>query len=236
VNFTAFAPCPDAAVGTVWYLTDTREAANPQTYKVKKLADGHIWMVQDMKFGDLCGTSFTGSTSDQKGHVSSIGEYYGDCTAATSTNTPSMRGYLYDWAAAINKPAAYLGSPSDVGCAGTVSITSTTGPSACQGICPAGWHVPTGGTGGEYAALVTYSEYQYYAWWVALDGFDAILGGRAANDHLFYQCTDAHYFTSTMYDQNYAYYLSVWGGKYLGAAKYDGTKSDGLSVRCVLNY
>jgi hypothetical protein len=76
---------------------------NQRTYKVKKLADGHIWMVQDMKFGNQCGTAFIGSSADdQTGHVSDIGTYFGDCTTLTDGSTPANRGYLYDWAAAIN--------------------------------------------------------------------------------------------------------------------------------------
>ena len=53
-NFTAFSPSASAAVGTSWCLTDTRESNNHQTYQVRKMPDGRIWMVQDMKFGDKC--------------------------------------------------------------------------------------------------------------------------------------------------------------------------------------
>jgi hypothetical protein len=111
VNFTAFDPCPDAETGTVWFLQDMRETNNPQTYKVKKMADGRIWMVQDLKFGDKCDKEiFKGSNdSDQTGNVTTLKdkEYYGDCTNMRDNSTPAGRGYLYDWAAVINESGAY---------------------------------------------------------------------------------------------------------------------------------
>ncbi|MDR3181181.1 MAG: hypothetical protein LBT61_04550, partial [Prevotellaceae bacterium] len=153
VNFTAFNPCNTATTGNYWYLTDTRESNNVQTYKVKKMADGHIWMVQDLKFGDKCNkTTFTGSDGkDQTGNVTSLTDktYYGDCTNVKTSLTPSNRGYMYDWAAAINKPGAYRGSNADVGCTGTGSTAN-----ACQGICPEGWRVPTGDANGDYQFLI----------------------------------------------------------------------------------
>jgi hypothetical protein len=73
VPFPAFNPC-NAVTDDYWYLTDARESNNVQTYKVKKMADGHIWMVQDMKFGDKCNkTTFIGSKDkDQKDSVTTL--------------------------------------------------------------------------------------------------------------------------------------------------------------------
>jgi uncharacterized protein (TIGR02145 family) len=152
VNFTAFTPCNNATTGDYWYLTDTRESNNIQTYKVMKLHDGHIWMVQDLKFGNKCTkTSFNGSTkADLTGNVTTLTDqvYYGDCMNAKLSTTPAERGYLYDWAAAINQQGAYEGSRNVAPCTGTSTATS-----ACQGICPVGWHVPTGDPSGEMIAL-----------------------------------------------------------------------------------
>ena len=140
VNFTAFNPSSTAEIGSVWYLADTRESSNPQTYTVKKMADGRIWMVQDMKFGNLCNkTTFSGSNgSDQTGKISNASGYtgyYGDCRSYTLSGV----GYYYDWAAATQQSGAYSGG-SYGGCSG-----STGG--LCQGICPAGWHVPSASPG-----------------------------------------------------------------------------------------
>jgi uncharacterized protein (TIGR02145 family) len=156
VNFTAFNPCANAETYSVWYLTDTREASlnNTQTYKIKKMADGRIWMVQDMKFGNLCNKdTYSGSKGkDQTSKVTELDDktYYGDCTNYRLSNTPSERGYLYDWAAAINQSGAYYAGVTGIGCSGTGSAAN-----ACQGICPTNWHVPTGSTNSEMSALLS---------------------------------------------------------------------------------
>jgi uncharacterized protein (TIGR02145 family) len=144
VNFTAFAPCSNATIGDYWQLTDARESNNVQTYKVKLMADGRIWMVQDLKFGDQCDkTTFSGSNgSDQIGNVTLLNDkiYYGDCR-----NHPQSGfgvGYLYDWAAAVSHIDAYVGG-SYTGCRGIDAGTTGTAPGACQGICPSNWHLPT---------------------------------------------------------------------------------------------
>jgi uncharacterized protein (TIGR02145 family) len=155
VNFTAFVPCSTAPTGTVWYLTDTRETSNNQTYKVKKMADGHIWMVQDLKFGDKCSTSSTTAPSyDVTGQVTSLQDtYYGTCINSAYNEELANYGYYYSWPAAINQSGAWYGSTITVGCSGTLSGTSNPRPGYCRGVCPQGWHVPTGGLDGEFAAL-----------------------------------------------------------------------------------
>jgi uncharacterized protein (TIGR02145 family) len=242
VNFTAFNPCSNAVTGDYWYLTDTREASynNTQTYKVKKMADGHIWMVQDMKFGNKCGTDFNSPNgSDQIDKVSSIGTYYGDCTAATNTDTPAARGYLYDWAATINKGSAYYGSSSDVGCSGTVTGTFGTAPGACQGICPNGWHIPTGNTSGEYQALHTAGgcATNNDDCWDANSAWEGVLSGACSNTGAFYdQGSGAYYWTSTYLSNSYAYLLNFNNGHTYPATSSGHTKNYGRSVRCVRNY
>jgi uncharacterized protein (TIGR02145 family) len=239
VTFTAFEPCPDAAVGAEWFLTDTRESTNEQTYKVKKLADGHIWMVQDLKFGNLCGTTFSGSTHVQTGHVSNTGTYYGDCTVATSASTPANRGYLYDWAAAINKAGAYTGSSSNVGCSGTVTGSAGTAPGACQGICPAGWHVPTGRTSGEYNALrMAIGGCNVYdgACWNRDSAWEGVLGGDCSTmGTLRDQNKYGYYWTSSYYGESHAYAL-YYASNGHNADSHPHLKNTGILVRCVRNY
>jgi uncharacterized protein (TIGR02145 family) len=232
VDFSEFNPCPDAEVGTVWYLTDTREADNQQTYKVKKLADGHIWMVQDMKFGNQCGTTFAGATTTAStGNVSDIGTYYGDCTTAASTATPAERGYLYDWAAAINAADAYYGSSSNVGCSGTSS--------ACQGICPDGWHIPTGASAGEFLALSTAlggcADLTDQCW-NADSAWEGVLGGGCSSSgSLNYQGSRAYYWSSTYYSSSNAYTLYFYSSS-VNPGTNNGGKNSGRAVRCLRNY
>jgi uncharacterized protein (TIGR02145 family) len=238
VNFTTFNPCPNATTGTTWTLQDTRESGNNQSYKVRKMADGHIWMVQDMKFGDLCGTTtFTGSTADQTGKVSSIGMYYGDCRDNIFSGAGA--GYLYDWAATINKSGAYVGSTLTVGCSGTASGTSGTAPGACQGICPVGWHIPTGSVAGEFQALhdaIGGCSLSNDDCWNAASAWEGVKGGRCDNSGFNMQGGIGYYWSSTYYTTDNAYSMAFYSD-----AMYPGTlnndyKDFGLSVRCIRNY
>jgi uncharacterized protein (TIGR02145 family) len=226
VTFADFNPCMDAAVGSTWRLADMREEAygNAQTYTVRMLQDGQVWMVQDMKFGHLCSTDFSGSDgSDQTGNVSNIGTYYGDCTAATNTFTPSNRGYLYDWAAAINKQKAYHGSSINVGCSGTNGAS-------CQGICPEGWHLPTGGSYGEFTTMATSVAYIDNA-----SCFAGVRGGSWSNDitALAGQGDYAVYWSSTYVNAAYTFVLNFNSSVLFLTNAY--LKFQGFSVRCVKN-
>ncbi|MDR3181098.1 MAG: fibrobacter succinogenes major paralogous domain-containing protein [Prevotellaceae bacterium] len=227
VNFTAFDPCSVAPTGATWTLQDTRESSNNQNYKVKKMADGHIWMVQDLKFGDKCNkTSFTGSTSDQTGKVSSLLDkpYYGDCTNIRNSSTPSNRGYLYDWAAAINASGAYYGGPT-TGCSGV-----TTGSDACQGLCPYKWHVPTyvefenfmRSAIGSWAAVSTF--------WTLVEPFEGTAYGS-------YETTNLHagagYWTSTNYSKSAIYNV---GSPQIAGGDATSQQREALTLRCIKNY
>jgi uncharacterized protein (TIGR02145 family) len=143
-NFTAFNPTGGEPIGTTWCLVDTRESNNNQTYTVRKMPDNRIWMVQDMKFGYKCTkTTMTPSTTNTGNQTSSkltniSGYSYGDCMSSTYTNASPASGYLYDFAAAVQKAGAYARSGTTITCAGSDQPSLT-----CRGICPFGWHIPS---------------------------------------------------------------------------------------------
>jgi uncharacterized protein (TIGR02145 family) len=244
VDFTAFSPCSNAVTGDYWYLTDTREAAygNTQTYKVKKMVDGHIWMVQDMKFGDKCNkaTLDMSSGKDLTGNVTSLTgmTYYGDCTAATTTNTPPKRGYLYNWAAVINKSGAFSGSSSDVGCSGTGSGIVSPNPGTCQGICPIGWHVPTGDQSGEFQALhdaFGTCSLSNDDCWNSTSLWEGVRGGYArAAETLWTDGTRGHYLSSSNNGATCIHLVfdATWTDPSLGNAG----KAFAYALRCLKNY
>jgi uncharacterized protein (TIGR02145 family) len=129
VNFNAFNPCSGAANGTSWYLTDTRVGGNNETYKVRKMEDGKIWMVQDLKYGNCIDTRLEGTE---------YGTLSGSCRTAVPACVAAGAGYMYDWFLAL---------------AGT-STPCTGASDDCRGLCPAGWHVPTGyGTDADFDGL-----------------------------------------------------------------------------------
>jgi uncharacterized protein (TIGR02145 family) len=242
VNFTAFEPCSNSATGDYWYLIDTREEAydNTQTYKVKLMADGRIWMVQDMKFGDKCDKKiFSGSTADQTGQVTSLTDktYYGDCNNVRTTSTPTTRGYVYDWAAALNRSGAYLGSSSDVGCSGTGGSVNN-----CQGICPAGWHVPTGNTNGDYGRLVdaykTCTPPSSSCWLQGSDWNSGYIGACTPSGVIQWETQPAMMFiSSTKVNEKQIYVMRIIGNMVQSDWTWgDMLKSYGFAMRCVMNY
>jgi uncharacterized protein (TIGR02145 family) len=244
VNFTAFNPCSNAVTGDYWYLTDTRESeatpSNVQTYKVKKMPDGHIWMVQDMKFGNLCNkTTFSGANnSDLIGEVTTLTDktYYGDCTAATTTNTPSNRGYWYNWAAAINKKGAHAGSSSDVGCSGTGSGAIGANPGACQGICPVGWHVPTGDLSGEFTALHNAfgSCSSNDACWNATSLWEGVSGGYFVSMSVLLDAQRGHYVSSS--NNGSTFFHLVFDPSWTRPSYGNAGKYAAYLLRCLMNY
>jgi uncharacterized protein (TIGR02145 family) len=242
VPFAEFNPCMDAAVNTVWYLKDTRNGGNAQVYKVKMLADNHIWMVQDLKFGNCDKTDFSGSVADQTDKV--YNGYYGDCTNIKHTATPvtpANRGYLYDWAAAMQKAGAYDGSTLDVGCYGAAAGMSGTNPSMCRGICPEGWHIPTGDNNGEYGVL---SDAQggcqpYYNCWRTGSAFEGVLGGQTNFDNSRYiEPYVGYYWTSTQLTDDLYSSLSLafWLNQSAQLMYQWNRRYYGVVVRCVRNY
>jgi uncharacterized protein (TIGR02145 family) len=239
VTFAAFKPCMDASLSTTWYLTDTRAGGNSNTYKVRMMHDGHIWMVQDMKFGNCSNaanpTFLASSASDKQNEVWT--NYYGDCTATTITSTGNGRGYLYDWAAAMNKANAYYGFTSAVGCFGRTPGTSGTAPGACQGICPEGWHLPTSTAEGEFQALddaIGNCVSTYGLCWNASSMWEGVYGG-VCNEIGELTVNSANYWGSSDRDNSTVYYLYL-SDTYSYPSNGAGNKARGRSVRCVRNY
>jgi uncharacterized protein (TIGR02145 family) len=202
------------------------------------MADGHIWMVQDLKFGDKCkNNSYSSSSSDKTTGVSSLSSstYYGNCTVATNTSTPANRGYLYDWAAAMNKTGAYYGG-SYQGCRGTGSSANV-----CQGICPEGWHVPTCGNDGEYQALhiamVNNDGCSNDGCWNTSSHWEGVLGGQCdPNGSLSVQGSTGNYWGSLEIDSIGAYCLRFQSGSVATTQYLYSYRYYGYPVRCVRNY
>jgi uncharacterized protein (TIGR02145 family) len=243
-TFAEFCPAPDAANGATWALADTREPDNVQTYTVRKMPNGEIWMVQDMKFGNLCDGVLVGSFNTfQTGKVSNTGTFYGDCIVATTQDTPPDRGYLYDWAAAINRKDAYR-KGTEVGCGGTIT--------SCQGICPDGWRLPTGRVDdnliGEISSL--HASFATAPCNVGGDGtpcwtdkayWSAVRGGYSDNTKLFSQGTVGLYWTSTSTesessnDNESGVVFRLLENGTVNAYRSAQVKSQAVSVRCLKN-
>ena len=158
--------CEALSVGDVLALTDTRDN---DTYAVAKLNDGNCWMIENLRL-DPSSVTFTGdntnnptadfisSASSSSSSSTMCGGDSGnnsDCIdrvvfndddlnrslpaspSSTSQSSWYSYGVLYNWYTASAGNGKY----------------ATTSGNAIGDICPAGWRLPTGGTGGEFAQL-----------------------------------------------------------------------------------
>jgi uncharacterized protein (TIGR02145 family) len=142
-------------------------------------------------------------------------------------------GFLYNWPGVMNNANGHSASTVNIGCSGT-NITA----SACRGICPENWHVPTGGGSGEFNILHTAGNCNLNddACWNAQSAWEGVHGG-ACDTHgtIFGDGVNSNYWSSTYADATYAYriYFSASG---TGAASGSGGKMQGYAVRCMMNY
>ena len=221
-----FNPCSGAATNSTWNLTDTR---NNVTYKVRLLADGRYWMVDDLKYPTACNkTNFSGAQA--KGTLGAkVSGFYGDCRS----NTQSNAGYLYDWMFAMQHADAYYGSSWNPGC------TANPGTKAeCRGICPEGWHVPTGnGSTGEFTLLnnaVNGGSGSSPSGLLNTSTFNAVYGGSSYYDGtLSNQGSYAYYWSSSYYATTNAY--TLYFNSTNVAPSYYNLKRNGFSIRCIRN-
>ncbi|MBN2480532.1 MAG: fibrobacter succinogenes major paralogous domain-containing protein [Bacteroidales bacterium] len=190
-----------------------------------------IWMKENLKVTHYAdGTpiqSITGNSNWEALTVTSKAYCWYDDDSAT--NAP-IYGALYRWAAAMN---------------GASSSTST--PSGIQGVCPAGWHLPseaewtelTDYIGGESVAGSKLKEAGTAHWnspnidATNETGYTALPGGDRISDGTFTDIGDIGYWWSaTETNADYA-----WSQVMLhndgGIFTFDGSKELGFSVRCV---
>src|SRR5690606_7019050 len=119
IYFDEFSPCEDSQTGDSWRLTDRRDG---KIYTVKLMADGHYWMVEDLRFGgvpDIVANKNTFST-DNPANAGTLGEYisdlYGDIVNITFNGSSDInppragRGYFYNWRAAMQQADISTGS------------------------------------------------------------------------------------------------------------------------------
>jgi uncharacterized protein (TIGR02145 family) len=248
VDFTAFYPC-NVTAGNTWTLRDTRAGGNNNTYIVKKMADERIWMVQDLWFGncednpwrnDECSSC---PVAQPTVYADASSTYAGHCKFITVSG---RKIYLYNWSATMNNKNAYAGAGATTyQCTGTGAGTVSPNPSYCKGICPDGWHIPTGGefqalyaklgnasnatTGTNFTTSPTKVDNNPQHWHGSGGGGcigDGTLGGQGASI----------YWSSTPSKANYSYILYADGSNVIpNYNDYNGWQW-GWVVRCVRNY
>lgn len=208
-------------VGTSNTLTDIRDG---NTYNVKKLEDGKIWMTQNLRLEDKSisdsdsnlrpGATFTVPPSSTDRWCSRSNSTNCDGTAnvinANNDEHPEY-GTYYNWFAATAGEGTY----------------SKRSGNTYYSICPKGWHLPTGGSSGEFQTL--YSKYDSSA--LMQDDPAFALSGYRLNENTSDQGDYGYYWSSTAYNYYTAYNMYL-GRSSVSSADY-GAKYRGYSVRCV---
>ncbi|MDR1759548.1 MAG: fibrobacter succinogenes major paralogous domain-containing protein [Fibrobacter sp.] len=143
-------------------------------------------------------------------------------------------GRLYYWATAMNLPDSCVFQKNEKECSSQIQTPH-------QGICPAGWHLPSNVewttlldfTGGSSVAGI---KLKSATGWDGTDdyGFNALPGGRRFNlGGAFREVrTGGYWWTVTEYGSGTAYYRRM-SSEFTFLSKGDEAKNNGLSVRCV---
>ncbi|WP_251623712.1 FISUMP domain-containing protein [Odoribacter lunatus] len=193
-------------------------------YRTRVLADGHEWMIEDLKFGNCSSSSF--AAYYQKSVQNQIApNVWGVCIASTVEGA----GYLYNWQAAMNDANAVYntaGNPS-----GNVNGNS---PVQWQGICPDGWHLPSGGSTGEFQQLYTALGSAVNRIYPGCDDFRGVLGGRGNHGGTVNVNGYGHYWSGTWISATHAYSMTFNSGAVY--PQNNTNKYWGFAVRCVKNY
>ena len=195
-------------VGDSATLQDTRDG---NVYTVKKLADGNVWMTENLR---IAGKTITSADSNVTSDFTIPASSKSGFNAQDTNNAyvDSTYGGYYTFYTAT------------AGTGGT-SLTSGNAPSS---ICPKGWRLPTGGRStGEFQTL--YNNYNSASQMMGEPNFT--LSGYVRNGSVYSQGDFGYFWSSTVYNANRAYGLSL-GSSNVGPG-YDDVKSNGNSVRCV---
>ena len=230
------------------------DARDKHTYWIQKLADGNCWMLTNLAYAGGTSNGGTNTYSDvinqgtgtpgtpgtlnngtaDTERTFTLAKYYVHAAAnptidptPPSTDTTGggsgagrQYGYYYNW-------CAVMGGQNTAACANA----ETPAPDPTTNICPAGWRLPTGGSGGELeglntainggltntdAGLRTNGLFQRSGYWI--NGF----GSQGSN---------GYYWSSSQYSILDARVL-VFDSTYVSPAN-GGGKSYGFSVRCI---
>ena len=190
-------------------LTDTRDN---NTYTVSKLADGRCWMTQNLR---IINKTITPADSNvTTNYTIPASSLSGFISHDTSNAYVDSDGGFYSW---------YTATAGT----GTDALT-VNGQDAPASICPKGWRLPTGGSGGEFQTL--YNNYNSSSI-LRSNPVHLTLAGDVRSSSRYGQGSSGYYWSSTVESINYAYYLRL-NISYVAPTD-DNGKGYGYSVRCI---
>jgi uncharacterized protein (TIGR02145 family) len=160
-------PTMQALAGCPSDRTMARDARDDHTYWVRRIGD-LCWMETNLAYagggtntyGDVTPAITQGSASSDQTYTAARYFIPTDANVTSGTTAPSLStdggatspqyGYLYNWCAALNgQSEACTDSASSQPNQSANGGTSST----LYNICPLGWRLPTGGSGGEFESL-----------------------------------------------------------------------------------
>ena len=262
--------CSSMNIGDVTALTDNRDN---DTYAVAKLADGKCWTIENLRLDDSAELSSTNThnpslpltniydSSTTSNHLSPTSSIAYDATTApegwctsivtacldqsrlrtdntilfadNTSQSYSIEGNVYAYGNYYNWYSATAGN-------GTRDVSSGN---IAGDICPAGWHLPTGGnTTAEFGtldiALGGTGQGQYDdagkirsdIWRSYPNNFiySGVVDGSSVGYYSY-----GHYWASSARNNNNAYGLNFGSGSVSPAMDSSTTKDSGRVVRCI---
>ena len=156
-------PVPIQTIASAGCPTDRMrvfDARDNHTYWIQKLSDGNCWMLTNLAYAGGGTNTYSDTRTIVNGTAGSditntIANYYvvpattnfttSPTAPSTSVDGTGQYGYLYNFC------GANAGQAGNGACGTSSAVAVNTAVS----VCPAGWRLPTGNTGGELAGLNT---------------------------------------------------------------------------------
>ncbi len=236
---------------------EAEDARDGKTYLVTRLADGNIWMTQNLDFDIVSGTTYTSGDTDIKADwTPSVGTTTGTSWSGSETAPGSYDPGDLCWNGTID--ASYSGTLDTMttNCSESganerwrignyynwtaavamndSSAYTSEGTDVDQSICPAGWRLPTYSGDYSFQKLLKESGYSVSSGTsgnIQSDPFYFVYGGHWNGSSLDVGDSGL-YWSSVVYSWSYAYDLSFYVYSYLNPQS-DALRDDGISVRCV---
>ena len=214
--------------GDTKVLADTRDN---QLYTVSKLADGKVWMLDNLALGSASTMTLTNSDTNitasswtlPAGITSGFNSYTAaQINVASKDTAPSTKygsgsgkiGVYYNYCAAS--------------AGGICTSSNSSNGSADRDICPKGWRLPTGGSSGEFQTLYNaYGNHTDFTTALSTPLSGNFSGGSASN-----QGNVGYWWSSTRSYNADMYSLHVAASNVHPQIGDD--RSFGFSIRCIL--
>lgn len=248
-NFTA-AMCSSMPTGLARIYTDSRTDIGTglvHQYRVKKMADGKCWMIDNLKYAWGTNSSNTGVNqndlsrayfADPSTSYASDGGTYcmdGAGTLAAAGSTTKC-GYLYSHYAATYGTGQNMSSGDAAG-----SICPNSNAAGTTASSP--WRLPSGNVGGDFSVLdvamggtgesQNNAAYSRVSWFTS-GSFSGVISGHRYSTSSSYQGSSGYYWSSTVSSSTNARLGSFASGS-VNPGISTLNKAYGFSVRCVVS-